>query len=221
VAREFQDPNEIRDILLGGKFETLIGSLENEIFEAKAKPWDLETTLGKLSFAKDISSFANLRGGVIVIGVKPGPADTYQRNEVQAIHLLPISLTPTDRYAHILQEWIYPVPEGVQFAWHPGSAQPDRGLIGVYIPNQDDERRPFLVAHYFSESGSNLTGVVGHVQRLAATTNPTPVNELHTFLREGRRLDEIHQKLDAILTKIEAGVIPETTWMQRLLRRIR
>jgi hypothetical protein len=79
-----------------------------------------------------------------------------------------------------------------------------------------------LVAHYIGESGRRIDAVVGLVQRLGATTKTTPVEELHTFLREGRRLDEIHQKLDTILTRTELGVGPESNrWMQRILKKIK
>jgi hypothetical protein len=186
---------EIRQILFGGRFDELKGTLETEFFEAKSEPWELNSERGKLDLAKDVSSLANWRGGIIVIGATSGKAATYQRNEIQEIHPLPISLAPTDRYTHVVGEWIYPVPEGVEFRWHPVPAEPDRGLIAVYVPNQNDGLRPFLVAHYIGEVGQRIDAVVGLVQRHGATTKTTPVEELHTFLREGRRLDEIHQKL--------------------------
>lgn len=62
-----------------------------------------------------------------------------------------------------------------------------------------------MVTRHIGESGRKISYVVGLVERLGATTKPTPVHELHTFLREGRRLDEIHQKLDSIIEKLEAG----------------
>jgi hypothetical protein len=221
VAREFQTPEEIRDILETGRFEEFKGALENEFFDAKSEPWDLDSERGKLDLAKDISSLANWRGGIIVIGATTAPAATYQRNEVQEIRPLPVSFTPTDRYQHIVAEWVYPAPDGIEFRWYSAPADSSRGLIGVHVPNQNDELRPFLVAHYLGESGRRIDAVVGLVQRLGATTRTTPVQELHTFLREGRRLDEIHQKLDAIISKVEAGASPESNrWIQKVLRKI-
>jgi predicted HTH transcriptional regulator len=221
VAREFEDLEEIQGILSSGSFEELKGTLENEFFEAKAEAWDLDSERGKLDLAKDVSSLANWRGGIIIIGATTAPSATYQRNEIQEIHPLQISLAPTDRYSHVVREWIYPVPEGIEFRWHQVRTEPDRGLIGVYVPNQNDELRPFLIAHYIGEAGKRIDAIVGLVQRLGATTKTTPVEELHTFLREGRRLDEIHQKLDTIITKIEVGAAPESRrWMRTILRKI-
>ena len=75
--------------------------------------------------------------------------------------------------------------------------------------------------HYIGEAGKRIDAIVGLVQRLAATTKTTPVEELHTFLREGRRLDEIHQKLDTIIAKIEVGAVSESKkWVRIILRKI-
>ncbi len=155
MAREFQTIEEIQQILSRGAFQELIGALENEFFEAKSEPWDLETERGQLNMAKDISSLANLRGGVIVIGAVAHEADTYQRNEIQEIHPLPISLTPSDRYQHVLREWVYPVPQ-VEFRWHEDPTDPGRGIIGVNVRDQSPDLRPFLVAHQVGETGRKI-----------------------------------------------------------------
>jgi hypothetical protein len=207
MAREFDSVAEILDILLRGAFDELKGGLENEFFDAKSEPWDLDQERGKLDLAKDITSLANWLGGVIVIGAATAPSATYQRNEIQEIHALPVTLVPTDRYAHVVREWIYPVPDGIEFRWYGMLRTSDRGLIAVHIPNQNDELKPFLVAHYLSEAGKRIDAIVGLVQRLGATTNTTQVQELHRFLREGRRLDAIHQKLDTIIARrLEAAI---------------
>ena len=65
MAREFENLEEIQGILSSGSFEELQGTLENEFFEAKAEPWDLNSERGKLDLAKDVSSLANWRGGII------------------------------------------------------------------------------------------------------------------------------------------------------------
>ena len=204
MAREFQTIEEIQQILSRGAFEELIGALENEFFEAKSEPWDLETERGRLEMAKDISSLANLRGGIIVVGAIAQEADTYQRNEIQAIHPLPTSLTPGDRYQHVLQEWVYPVPQ-VDFKWYLDPTDSGRGIIGVYVQDQSPELKPFLVAHYLGEAGKKIDIVFGLFQRLGATIASASVGDLHLFLREGRRLDAIHRKLDTIIAKLEAS----------------
>jgi hypothetical protein len=184
-------------------------------------PWDLDSERGKFDLAKDVSSFANAHGGIIVLGVSTLPSPTYQRREVVEIHRLPQSRTPNEQYWHIVGEWIYPAPFGVDFRWHPDPANSTVGLISALVPNYDEELRPFLVARYLPEIGERITSVFGLLQRLGPTTKPTPLHELHRFLREGRRLDAIHQKLDTIIAKIEVGAAPESKkWIRNILKKI-
>ncbi len=196
--------------------------LENEFFEAKSQLWALDSKDEQLSLAKDISSLANAHGGIIVVGLATGKAPTYQRNEVIEIRPLPESLRPNeDRYSNVIEEWVFPPPD-LSIRWHPTRNDPSHGLISFYIREQSDADRPFLVAHYLGERGKTIDAVFGLHQRLGATTKTTDVKELHNLLREGRRLDEIHQKLDAIMTKVEEGASPRsTTWKQRLLKMIK
>ncbi len=222
MAREFDSIAEIQEILARGAFDDLKGALENEFFDAKAEPWDLNLERGKLDLAKDVSSFANWRGGIIVVGATSAPAATYQRNEVQEIRPLPAVLVPTDRYSHVVREWIYPVPEGIEFKWYPLGTDSSRGLIGVHVPNQSDELRPFLITHHLSEAGKRIDTVFGLVQRLGATTKTETVVELHTLLKEGRRLDAIHQKLDTIIGRADvAAAGNRKTWIRKALTKIR
>ncbi len=73
MPREFKNTAEILEILASGMFEKLVGTLENEFFDAKAEPSrDLDLDRGKLDLAKDVSSFANWRGGIIVVGASAG-----------------------------------------------------------------------------------------------------------------------------------------------------
>ena len=69
MTKYFDNIDDIMKILSKGMFEDLVGALENEIFEAKGEPWNLNTELGKFEFAKDVTAMANWRGGVILVGV--------------------------------------------------------------------------------------------------------------------------------------------------------
>ena len=81
MAREFETVAEIQDILTRGAFDELTGALENEFFEAKSEPWDLSSERGKFDLAKDVSSLANGRGGLILVGASTFQSPTYQRRE--------------------------------------------------------------------------------------------------------------------------------------------
>jgi len=222
MAREFESVEEIQEILARGAFDELRGALENEFFEAKSEPWDLGSERGKFDLAKDVSSLANGHGGIILLGASTFQSPTYQRREIDEIRRLSQSFTPSEQYWHIVAEWIYPTPLGIDFRWHPDPTNSSVGVISVPVPNYDEELRPFLVAHYLPEEGDRIKSVFGLFQRLGSTTKPTPLHELHTFLREGRRVDAIHQKLDTIIARTE-GVAAgnRQTWMRRILTKIR
>jgi hypothetical protein len=222
MAREFESVEEIQEILARGAFDEFKGMLENELFEAKSEPWDLNSERGKFELAKDVSSLANWRGGIIVVAASTSKSMTYQRREINEIRRLPESFTPSDRYWDIVAEWIYPAPVGVSFRWHQDPQDRTVGMISVYVPNYDEELRPFLVAHYLPEVGNRIPAAIGLFQRLGSTTKPTPIQDLHGFVREGRRLDEIHRKLDTIITRIETGEVRESRrWITRMLTKIR
>lgn len=221
MAREFKSVAQIQEILERGAFDELKGALENEFFEAKSEPWDLGSPRGKFDLAKDISSLANGHGGIILVGASTFQSPTYQRREIAEIRRLSQVLTPNEQYWNIAAEWIYPTPFGVDFRWHPGAADSTQGLISVSVPNYGEELRPFLVARYLPEEGNRITSVFGLFQRLGPTTKPTPLHELHTFLREGRRLDAIHQKLDTIIARTESAAEDRQTWVGNILKKIR
>jgi hypothetical protein len=220
MAREFESVSQIQEILERGAFDELRGALENEFFEAKSEPWDLSSPRGKFDLAKDVSSLANGHGGIILFGVSTFQSPTYQRREVGEIRRLPQTLTPSEQYWHVAAEWVYPTPVGVDFRWHPDPVNPAVGLISALVPDYDVELRPFLVAHYLPEEGDKIKSVFGLFQRLGPVTRPTPLHELHTFLREGRRLDAIHQKLDTIIAKTEGAAQDEPTWIRSILKKI-
>jgi hypothetical protein len=63
--------------------------LENELFEAKPEPWDLNSERGKFELAKDVVSLENGRGGIIVVAASTSKSMTYQRTEINEIRRLP------------------------------------------------------------------------------------------------------------------------------------
>jgi hypothetical protein len=222
VAREFENVAQIQEILSRGEFDEFKGALENEFFEAKSEPWDLLSERGRFDLAKDVSSLANGHGGIIIVGASTSPSPTYQRREIVEVRRIPQAHTPNEQYWQIVGEWIYPVPFGVDFRWHPDPSNSTVGLISVPVPNYDDELRPFLVARYLPDEGDRIKSVFGLFQRLGPTTKPIPLHELHAFLREGRRLDAIHQKLDTIIASMEGNPAGDRrTWMRKILAKIR
>ncbi len=66
----FFTKQELEEILSSGDFDRLAGKYENEWFDCKKEPYLFDNEKGKHELAKDISSFANVDGGYILIGAK-------------------------------------------------------------------------------------------------------------------------------------------------------
>jgi hypothetical protein len=124
---------------------------------------------------------------------------------IEEIKWLPESLAlARDRYFHVLREWVYPLPEGFNVSWHSSPSEPSRGIAAVHIPDQDEDRKPFLVAHSLDDGGKKSADwIFGFVKRFGAHSNPVTKEEFQTYLKNGIGWDPIVQKLDAILAKIE------------------
>ncbi|HEY9165077.1 MAG TPA: hypothetical protein VIS48_02835 [Candidatus Kryptonia bacterium] len=195
---------QLKDKLLLGEFDSLIGMIEDEHFDAKSGKYDFSREAGKQELAKDVSSFANRSGGIIVIGAKTkddNPAFFGRR--VESISLLPTStINPTD-YHNVMKEWIYPIPERIEADWALSKSDPTRGLFYIFIPAQPEDPRPFLITKDV-DPATNLKRkeiLFGYVERVSHSSNPASAKTIHTTLRHGREnrwREEVANRLAAI-----------------------
>ena len=93
MPKELNTIEEIEEILSSETLDQLIGVIENEIVEAKDQPWNLASRDGQREFARDVSSFANLRGGIILVGVHTDKPDVVELDEIKEVRWLPIALS--------------------------------------------------------------------------------------------------------------------------------
>ncbi|MGH7814312.1 MAG: AlbA family DNA-binding domain-containing protein [Candidatus Binataceae bacterium] len=202
MGREFHTINQIDDILSRGAFDEFVGVDENEIFEAKEETWNLEIERDKAEFAKDVTAFANSRGGVIIIAAQTGKLDTISRREVQRVRRLPVSLKPDEhRFNRVLDEWVYPKlkDDDGPVRWHPDRDDKTKGIIGVHIDVQPGDQQPFLVKNVLrNQAGKSIGWFFGIAERSGAETRHWPMPDLHTYLRNGRAWDPIVQRIDAL-----------------------
>lgn len=194
---------ELKAKLLSGGFDVLIGLIEDEHFDAKSGKYDLSGDGGKLELAKDVSSFANRSGGIIVIGAKTKDDPAFFGRKVESISVLPIAaINPTD-YHNVIKDWIYPRPDGIEVEWVQSRSEPERGLFFIFVPNQSEDPRPFLIRRDVNPV-ANLKRkeiLFGHVERVSHSSDPFTVERIHTLLRYGREnrwREEVANRLAAI-----------------------
>ena len=188
---------EFDNVLREGTFESLVGETENEWFDAKAKPYQLDDN-GKRELARDVAALANARGGVLVIGARTEASRQHFGDEVAEIRPFAQDLVNTAQYRHILDGWIYPRVQGLVVEWAASSTDHTRGVVTIRVPEQSADLRPFLVTKAIS-GGRLVETFFGYAERRADTNAPLGVIDLHRALRAGlqyertfeRRLDNL------------------------------
>jgi len=189
---------QIVEFLRAGTLDRLVGAIEDDVMDAKGEPYHLGGDRGCRELAKDVSAFANARGGIILIGARTERSPLHQQDEIAAIRPFDQSLVHTKRYHDVIREWVHPAPQGVDIRWYESATEVGRGIVAIIIPDQPPTDRPFLIAHSIDDTGRVIDLLVGYAERRRAGTEPARLRDIHVLLRDGRRFDELHRRLDAM-----------------------
>ncbi len=198
---------EIKSELDTGKFDFLIGLLEDEYLDAKIGKYNISKEGEKQELAKDVSSFANRKGGIIIIGAKTSNEAAYYGRRIEKISTFPLSLiNPTDYY-NVIRDWIYPLPKDVDIKWVPSIEDQTKGLVYIFVPPQEDHLLPFLITKDIDPSTNRKRKEIlfGYVMRLSHASDPFSVQMIHTMLRSGKEnrwKEELNTRLAAIEDKL-------------------
>ena len=126
--------NTLKEIIEQGDFDALIGHTENEFFECKRAIYLLSDERNKRELAKDVSSFANLNGGYILIGPQTKRNDLHLGDEVETISFLDQSLIVPKEHFDVIKNWVYPDILGLEIFYKPSAPNKDKGIFVIYIP---------------------------------------------------------------------------------------
>lgn len=200
---------QIVEILRAGTLDRLVGAIEEDVMDAKGEPYHLDGDRGCRELAKDVSAFANSRGGIILIGVRTERSPLHQQDVIVAIRAFEQPLVHTERYHDVIREWVYPTPQGIDIRWYGSATEAGRGIVGIIIPEQPPTDRPFLIAHTIDDMGRVTDLLVGYAERRRAGTEPARLRDIHVLLRDGRRFDELHRRLDGLSEQLaQAQTVP-------------
>ncbi|MBI5475076.1 MAG: hypothetical protein HY961_22255 [Ignavibacteriae bacterium] len=214
---------DLRSRLASGEFDFLIGLVEDEHFDAKSGKYDLIGESGKLELAKDVSSFANRSGGIIVIGAKTTDDPAFYGRRIDSVSLFPFNLiNPTD-YHNIIKDWIYPRPENVDVDWIPSKDESDKGLVYIFVPDQPENLRPFLLKKDVDPSTNRRRKEIlfGYAERVSHSSDPVTVEAFHLMVRHGREnrwKEDIGSRLAAIEARLSES--PEEKERKKNLEQI-
>lgn len=208
-----QNPHDqIKSILDSGEFDQLIGLKEDLVFEAKGPaPYDLDDPVGRFELAKDVTAFANSSGGYILVGLEHEPLPAEHTDQVKRLQLVKESEFKVSQIVGVLKEYTYPRIHGiVQVTWVASKDDTQLGLGVIYIPNQADVKKPFLIAKVAQEGQAQKEIIIGIARRVGGDNVPLKPVEIYDAIRQGRdpvveRAQRIEEKLDALLKRPVAG----------------
>lgn len=188
-------------------FDTLIGEIENDWFDCKKEPYQIQNESAKRELAKDVSSFANVGGGYIFIGVRTKQSAQHFGDEVEDSHPFPQNLVNTTQYRDILRTWIYPEIEGLDIGWIETDSVKHTGLVVITIPNQKESTKPFLISKTL-DGEKQIETVFGYAQRKGDVSKPHSVVDLQQALRSGLNYGSLlKERFDGVETLIRSSVV--------------
>jgi len=209
--------------------EQFVGMRESEFFEAKGKnPYDLDSESGRFELAKDVSAFANGKGGYIVIGLGHESAPDEKTDIVNELELLSNEHFSINKYKGVLKEYVYPEIEDLEVDFVVDPKEKELGIGYIYIPAQKEDKKYFFIKKIWKDEKIQEI-VFGISQRLGSSCDPLDVAQLHHQVRSGmsvtaERLTNIEYSLKTIISMMkQAECEPElkTEHMKLLLDRIK
>lgn len=189
---------EIKEILVSGEFESLIGKIENQSFECKKAPYILENQKHKQELSKDIAGMANADGGVILLGVKTEKNEIHFGDEVVKIRCFSQDSVNHQDYINIINTWIYPNIINVEIEWFKSATDETKGIIAIITPSQPVSLKPFLLTKVYDENEKLTEISFGYCERKRDNVESLNIERLHSIIKDGLRFDEINQRIDSI-----------------------
>ncbi|HEY6349510.1 MAG TPA: ATP-binding protein [Candidatus Angelobacter sp.] len=206
----------IKAIVESGEFNKLVGRIEGDSLECKGQPYNFSTEAGKRELAKDISSFANLRGGLIIIGAKTKKSQVHFSDEIEEIRPFDQKLIDPEQYQKLLREWIYPEIENLSIRYHK-EASSAKGVFVIDIPEQKQSLKPFLIKKWL-DGQKTVEILFGYAERRRDNSQPLSVIDIHTALQRGLHYDQNIQRGFADL-QAQLGELVGRTQKQEFAKR--
>jgi predicted HTH transcriptional regulator len=150
--------------------------------------------------AKDVSSFANEKGGYIVIGLKHEPAKDEKTDVVTELDLMKKEDCQISSYCAVARQYIFPTLN-VEANWIEDKNHPGLGIGYLFIPAQSEEKKPFIITRVVEEGEEQKAIIFGIAKRFKSDSIPFAVNQIYDMLQNGK--NDVSQKLLRIESKVD------------------
>ena len=166
---------EIEDILKSGDFSKLKDQFESELIDVKSQIYDFSNTSkdNKYELCKDVSAFANNKGGFILLGVAGQKLQGKPHEKIVSVVGINVADINQQQYVQHLENGIYPKLASecsLEFSKLDGK---DVFYIKV---NENSNNKPYLVRkdNYFS-----------YIIRTETHGLQEPLDRIHEIMRHG------------------------------------
>jgi hypothetical protein len=219
--------SEVDVILSSGRFDDLLGCVEDSRLECKAAPYQLDQERQKMELAKDVSALANADGGILLIGAQTERNPTHFGDEIRHIGPFKQNLVDTAQYLNVLGEWIYPQIRGITAQWHRSASNDGTGIVSVKVPQAASQEQPYLVGKVVEATGKVVGSYFGFFERVQSDAKPMSSQELRERLKDGFRyfsIDERMRGVEESLAKLvgaaiqKANLISDQTVLERIAK---
>jgi hypothetical protein len=177
-------PQSARDLLATGYGKALEGSAEGPWLDGKAAPYQLGRGRGDPAaweLAKDVASFANASGGLIVIPARERVE--HGKAMLDQVGDMPLADVNPQRYRDLIAEHVFPLLEDLDVGI--AETAPGRGVFWVFVPEQPESLKPFLVRGAVVDDKVVSTHL-SIPRRVGADTRYATIAEVHSLLVAGR-----------------------------------
>lgn len=199
----FFSKQQLEEIINSGEFNRLKGKYENDWFDCKKEPYRLLIEKDKQELAKDISSFANVEGGYILLGAKTRGDEAHSGEQITEISPFGKNLVDIEQNIKIIESGIYPNIEGLNIDWYPDREDDTKGLVLIKIPSQNSSLKPFLTKKVWN-GGKIAETIFGLFQRRGDKSLHYELGDLHRLIQLGQQYEKNMQgRFDALELMIQ------------------
>ncbi len=201
------DPDAIRQALRDRQFDKLKGTFEDDQFDAKSQPYFADIDASKkneqgLKLAKDLTAFANHKGGVIVLGLSTRKLADQAYDVVDGVTAFDRALFVERDYRHVIENHTHPMVE-VDIQMYVVDGTDAQVVAAIFVEKAKDSARPHIVKN-FSVKGVISGHSVGIFERSGDGTSHYGPERIHSLLQNGASQKPLEDRLDALMNLVES-----------------